>query len=97
MKPARKPPNPRLSGCPPTTEQVASIQTLSGTGAVRLMADFQHRFAPDSTVYISVPTWVNHHNIYRDANVPQKTYRRARAWGRLQAAGGSKRQRRRGP
>jgi len=30
---------------------------------------------PKSTVYISVPTWANHHNIWRDANVPQKSYR----------------------
>lgn len=46
------------------------------------MADFQHRFAPNATIYISVPTWVNHHNIYRDAHVPQKTYRRAGETGR---------------
>ena len=30
---------------------------------------------PNSEVYISVPTWANHHNIWRDANVGQKPYR----------------------
>ena len=31
---------------------VAAIQTLSGTGSCRLMADFMHRFAPGAKVYI---------------------------------------------
>lgn len=44
-------------------------------GACRLMADFQKRFVPESTIYISVPTWANHHNIWRDAGVQQATYR----------------------
>jgi aspartate aminotransferase len=39
------------------------------------MADFQKRYLPDSKVYISVPTWANHHNIWRDAGVEQTTYR----------------------
>lgn len=36
---------------------------------------FKHSFMPNSEVYISVPTWANHHNIWRDANVGQKPYR----------------------
>mmetsp|Transcript_36322 Transcript_36322/g.92812 ORF Transcript_36322/g.92812 Transcript_36322/m.92812 type:complete len:430 (-) Transcript_36322:886-2175(-) len=56
-------------------KRVAAVQTLSGTGACRLMADFQKRYMPDSKVYISVPTWANHHNIWRDAGVEQTTYR----------------------
>ncbi|KAK3274139.1 L-asparaginase 1, variant 2 [Cymbomonas tetramitiformis] len=55
--------------------RVASIQTLSGTGSCRLMADFMHKFAPDATVYIPSPTWANHHNIWRDANVAQTSFR----------------------
>ncbi|KAL3572530.1 hypothetical protein D5086_026434 [Populus alba] len=39
-----------------------------------LFADFQKRFRPDSQIYIPVPTWANHHNIWRDAQVPQRTY-----------------------
>ncbi|XP_073149761.1 aspartate aminotransferase, mitochondrial [Henckelia pumila] len=54
--------------------RIAAVQTLSGTGACRLFADFQKRFSPDSQVYIPVPTWANHHNIWRDANVPQRTF-----------------------
>lgn len=55
-------------------KRIAAIQALSGTGACRIFADFQKRFSPDSQIYIPVPTWSNHHNIWRDANVPQRTY-----------------------
>ncbi|CAM8896582.1 unnamed protein product [Rhodiola kirilowii] len=55
-------------------KRIAAVQTLSGTGACRLFADFQKRFKPDSHIYIPVPTWSNHHNIWRDAHVPERTY-----------------------
>ncbi|GAA0143356.1 transaminase [Lithospermum erythrorhizon] len=56
-------------------KRIAAVQALSGTGACRLFADFQKRFLPDSQIYISVPTWSNHHNIWRDADVQQNTFR----------------------
>ncbi|CAK9225365.1 unnamed protein product [Sphagnum troendelagicum] len=56
-------------------KRVAGIQALSGTGACRLFADFQRRFKPESHIFIPVPTWANHHNIWRDAHVPQHTFR----------------------
>jgi len=55
--------------------QVAAVQSLSGTGSCRLFADFQKRYMPKSKIYIPVPTWANHHNIWADAGVPQATYR----------------------
>lgn len=55
-------------------KRIAAVQALSGTGACRLFADFQKRYQPESEIYIPVPTWANHHNIWRDAHVPQKTY-----------------------
>ncbi|KAJ8753449.1 hypothetical protein K2173_019848 [Erythroxylum novogranatense] len=55
-------------------KKIAAVQALSGTGACRLFADFQKRFLPDSQIYIPIPTWSNHHNIWRDAHVAQKTY-----------------------
>ncbi|KAL5707501.1 aspartate transaminase [Ranunculus cassubicifolius] len=55
-------------------KRIAAVQALSGTGACRLFADFQKRFRPESHVYIPVPTWSNHHNIWRDAQVPQRTF-----------------------
>ncbi|KAK1275926.1 hypothetical protein QJS04_geneDACA000876 [Acorus gramineus] len=54
--------------------RIAAVQALSGTGACRVFADFQKRFQPDTQIYIPVPTWSNHHNIWRDAQVPQRTF-----------------------
>ncbi|KAF4399940.1 hypothetical protein G4B88_021154 [Cannabis sativa] len=39
-----------------------------------IFADFQKRFHPDSQIYIPIPTWSNHHNIWRDAQVPERTF-----------------------
>ncbi|CAL5038925.1 unnamed protein product [Urochloa decumbens] len=55
-------------------KRIAAVQALSGTGGCRLFADFQKRFLPDSQIYIPTPTWANHHNIWRDAHVPIKTF-----------------------
>jgi aspartate aminotransferase len=54
---------------------VAAVQSLSGTGSCRLFAEFQRRYMPHAAVYIPSPTWSNHHNIWRDAGVPQHLYR----------------------
>ncbi|RDY10190.1 Aspartate aminotransferase, mitochondrial [Mucuna pruriens] len=56
-------------------KRIAAVQALSGTGACRLFAAFQQRFHPNTQIYIPVPTWANHHNIWRDAGVPIKTFR----------------------
>ncbi|KAL5974733.1 hypothetical protein ACLOJK_031404 [Asimina triloba] len=53
----------------------AGVQALSGTGACRLFAEFQKRFHPESLIYMPLPTWANHHNIWRDAQVRQRTFR----------------------
>jgi len=51
-------------------KRVAVTQALSGTGGLRLGAEFMKRFFPAGTpVYISVPTWGNHPNIFVDAGV----------------------------
>ncbi|WRX20951.1 Aminotransferase [Theobroma cacao] len=52
----------------------AGVQALSGTGACRLFAEFQRRFYPDSRIYMPDPTWSNHHNIWRDAQVTVRTF-----------------------
>ncbi|XP_004505477.1 aspartate aminotransferase, mitochondrial isoform X1 [Cicer arietinum] len=56
-------------------KRIAAVQALSGTGACRLFAAFQQRFHPNTQIYIPVPTWANHHNIWRDSGVPLKTFR----------------------
>ncbi|GAV74678.1 LOW QUALITY PROTEIN: Aminotran_1_2 domain-containing protein [Cephalotus follicularis] len=52
----------------------SGIQALSGTGACRLFAEFQRRFYPKSRIYFPHPTWSNHHNIWRDAQIPESTF-----------------------
>lgn len=62
--------NPLVKG-----NKIAAVQSLSGTGSCRLMADFMHKFKPDAKVYITTPTWSNHHNIWGDALVEKETFR----------------------
>lgn len=52
----------------------AGVQAISGTGACRLFAELQKRFHPESRIYLPDPTWSNHHNIWRDAQVPRSTF-----------------------
>jgi len=61
---------------------VATAQTLSGTGALRLGAEFMKRFAPGTEVYISSPTWGTHNSIMDQAGVGFKPYRYWNAEGR---------------
>merc|ERR1719506_544717 len=54
---------------------IATVQTLSGTGALRLGAEFLKRYAPGATIYVSDPTWGTHNSIMDQAGVPLKKYR----------------------
>ena len=55
---------------------IASVQALSGTGAVRLALEFLQRHWPQKTVLLPGTTWSNHKNIVRDAGYEDvKTYR----------------------
>lgn len=42
-----------------TSGRVASAQTLSGTGALKILADFLYKFR-NAPIYVSKPTWANH-------------------------------------
>lgn len=55
--------------------RVATVQSLSGTGSLRLAAAFIQRYLPGAKVLISSPTWGNHKNILNDAAVPWSEYR----------------------
>lgn len=54
---------------------VATAQTLSGTGALRLGAEFVKRYAADKSVFISSPTWGTHNSIMDHAGVNYESYR----------------------
>jgi len=54
---------------------VAVVQTLSGTGSLRLGAEFLKRYAPGKKVYISSPTWGTHTSIMEHAGLGTANYR----------------------
>lgn len=60
----------------PVLEQkrVATVQTLGGSGALKVGADFLKRYFPDSGVWVSDPTWENHVAIFEGAGFVVSTY-----------------------
>ncbi|KRT85898.1 hypothetical protein AMK59_2684 [Oryctes borbonicus] len=52
------------------------IQTLSGTGSLRVAAEFLARQLGYRTYYVSVPTWENHNLVFKNGGFLEgKTYR----------------------
>ncbi|WP_290871004.1 amino acid aminotransferase [Aquabacterium sp.] len=54
--------------------RVATIQTLGGSGALKVGADFLRRHFPDSAVWVSDPTWDNHISLFEGAGLTVHTY-----------------------
>ena len=50
-----------------TENCVTTVQTLGGSGALRLGADFLHNWFGESKVFVSDPTWDNHRGIFAAA------------------------------
>jgi aromatic-amino-acid transaminase len=55
-------------------KRVATIQTIGGTGAVGIAADFLAKHCPGRTVLVSDPTWENHHGLFQRAGFKTTTY-----------------------
>lgn len=54
--------------------RVATIQTLGGSGALKVGADFLRRHFPDAAVWVSDPTWDNHISMFEGAGFAVHTY-----------------------
>lgn len=54
--------------------RIASAQALSGTGALRVVAEFLYRFLGCRKVYYSDPTWGNHPTIFEKAGMTAEKY-----------------------
>ncbi|MDR5745559.1 aspartate/tyrosine/aromatic aminotransferase [Caballeronia sp. LZ029] len=54
--------------------RIATVQTLGGSGALKVGADFIKRYFPDSQVWVSDPTWDNHRFIFERAGFTVGTY-----------------------
>ncbi|MDA9097775.1 aspartate aminotransferase [bacterium] len=56
-------------------KRIATVQSLSGTGSLRVGAAFIQKFLPGAKVYLPSPTWGNHKNIFADAGVDWGEYK----------------------
>ena len=62
-------------------DNIAGVQSLSGTGACRIGGHFFAKFAPKPDgldkvpIYIPSPTWGNHVNIFNEAGLDVRRYR----------------------
>ncbi|KAK6448403.1 putative aspartate aminotransferase [Trichoderma asperellum] len=55
--------------------RATSVQTISGTGAVHMGALFLSKFYKGSrVVYVSNPTWANHHQIFNNVGIQVAQY-----------------------
>jgi aspartate/tyrosine/aromatic aminotransferase len=56
--------------------RIAILQSLSGTGSLRVGGEFLSRFYPNSKIiYVPDPTWANHHAIFQRAGLEVRKYR----------------------
>lgn len=55
-------------------KRIVTAQTLGGTGALKIGADFIRWFNPNLNVWISDPTWVNHRALFEAAGFTVHTY-----------------------
>ena len=54
--------------------RVATLQTPGGSGALKVGADFLHQYFPQAGIWVSDPTWDNHHAIFEGAGLKVSTY-----------------------
>ncbi|MDR3430338.1 MAG: aspartate/tyrosine/aromatic aminotransferase [Rouxiella aceris] len=55
-------------------QRIATIQTVGGSGALKVGADFLKSYFPNSEVWVSDPTWDNHVAIFAGAGFKVHTY-----------------------
>ena len=54
--------------------RVITVQSLGGTGGLKVGADFLRRLLPQSQVWISDPSWENHRALFENAGFTVNTY-----------------------
>ena len=54
--------------------RVATVQTLGGTGGLKIGADFLKKINPNAKVLISDPSWENHRALFSNAGFLVETY-----------------------
>ena len=59
---------------PVTSDRIATVQAIGGTGALKIGADFLKKLSPDAKVLISDPSWENHRALFTNAGFTVETY-----------------------
>ena len=54
--------------------RIATIQTIGGSGALKIGADLLKRYFPQSEVWVSAPTWDNHRAMFEGAGFTVHDY-----------------------
>lgn len=54
--------------------RIATIQTIGGSGGLKVGGDFLKRYFGDAEVWVSDPTWDNHRAMFEGAGFPVHTY-----------------------
>ncbi|MCC6849250.1 MAG: aspartate/tyrosine/aromatic aminotransferase [Deltaproteobacteria bacterium] len=54
--------------------RVVTLQTLGGTGGLKVGADFLRRIAPSAGLWLSDPSWENHRALFENAGFTVSTY-----------------------
>lgn len=54
--------------------RAVTIQTLGGSGALKVGADFLKKYFPESDIWVSQPTWDNHIAIFNGAGIQSHFY-----------------------
>ena len=57
-----------------TSGRIATVQTIGGSGGLKVGGDFLQRYFPDSQVWVSDPTWDNHRAMFEGAGFAVHTY-----------------------
>ena len=58
-----------------TSDRVATVQAIGGTGGLKIGADFLKKLNPNAKVLISDPSWENHQALFTNAGFKVETYR----------------------
>jgi aromatic-amino-acid transaminase len=57
-----------------TENRIVTLQTVGGTGGLKVGADFLRRICPGAEVWISDPSWENHRGLFENAGFKVNTY-----------------------
>jgi aromatic-amino-acid transaminase len=57
-----------------TSARIATVQTIGGSGGLKVGGDFLKRYFPQSQVWVSDPTWDNHRAMFEGAGFQVHTY-----------------------